>query len=626
MSNEVDPTAGRSEAPDVLVAQALAGAVRDGGRGLAGEPRRVQGMVNDVLGAEGRTRRAEVDAVVLAAEEAIPESLLANSITLDQAVESLRARGLDSDIARFAVEVWRYALGMLADDAEPPSLTNSLRTPTGSAPTDVGATVHPDAAVVAATSLDDRPVDRPDDGSSGDRRIGVLVGAGVAVLVLIAAAVLVFGRGGDGDTVALGETTAESSAVQTRPSQSTVSITSPPTTVAPTVAAPVLPTAVEFEPETESSTEYVRTWELDGGELVGTLDITNVGEADATTRVYEALPASLVASADLITSVPEHEEIELGDGPGPIGFRAVAAQDEAVDTPIVISWQLEIPAGATESVTYRIDVDADASVDDFDRWQRDREAAAETFAEIRVTPPTLDVSLSADTVVVGDTVVVTGRTDPSATASVDGAPIPVGADGGFTHEIAPTVAGDVEVVVAASSRFGVRAEATFVVVVEPAPTTTTTRATVATTSPPTGTTGPTTGTTRPPTGTTKPPVATTTTTTSPPSDTPPPPDGGTAPDFTPPPPPLSLSIVGPSTVGEPPECNPYTYSLSANFTIVNTDWSGGSYWDGQTTVSYNFSGLTPGLPTSFSVTAWAADGRSVSATKSVSVIGGTCPG
>ena len=111
---------------DVMLANALAQAVREVGRALATEPRRVQGMVSDVLGAESRTRRAEIDAVVLAAEESVPEDLLAERIDVETAMMRLRNRGLDAAVAHFAVEVWRYALGMLAADAEPPSLTNSL--------------------------------------------------------------------------------------------------------------------------------------------------------------------------------------------------------------------------------------------------------------------------------------------------------------------------------------------------------------------------------------------------------------------------------------------------------------------------------------------------------------------
>jgi hypothetical protein len=126
---------------DVMLAQALAQAVREVGRNLATDPRRVQGMVSDVLGVESRTRRAEIDAVVLAAEESVPEDLLADRIDVEAALDRLHDRGLDAGVALFAVEVWRYALGMLEDDAQPPSLSNSLES-TRPVITDPAPTTH----------------------------------------------------------------------------------------------------------------------------------------------------------------------------------------------------------------------------------------------------------------------------------------------------------------------------------------------------------------------------------------------------------------------------------------------------------------------------------------------------
>src|SRR5690606_4087687 len=77
---------------DTALAVALAAAVRSAGRRLGSEPRRVQAMVIDALGTRTRSRRAEVDASVLAAEEGVPELLAdGDSITAEL---RLRARGL----------------------------------------------------------------------------------------------------------------------------------------------------------------------------------------------------------------------------------------------------------------------------------------------------------------------------------------------------------------------------------------------------------------------------------------------------------------------------------------------------------------------------------------------------
>ena len=109
---------------DTVLALALAAAVRSVGRRLGGEPRRVQAMVIDALGTRARSRRAEIDASVLAAEEGVPE-LLANGDSVTAELR-LRERGLDADATGFAIDVWRYALGMLADQTEPPSLRHQL--------------------------------------------------------------------------------------------------------------------------------------------------------------------------------------------------------------------------------------------------------------------------------------------------------------------------------------------------------------------------------------------------------------------------------------------------------------------------------------------------------------------
>src|SRR5690606_24714691 len=76
----------------------------------------------------------------------------------EAAVRRLGERGLSPGVAAFAVEVWRYALGMLADSSEPPTLTNSLREATLSEPTvapddSVDSTEPPDDPLPSETSI-----------------------------------------------------------------------------------------------------------------------------------------------------------------------------------------------------------------------------------------------------------------------------------------------------------------------------------------------------------------------------------------------------------------------------------------------------------------------------------------
>jgi hypothetical protein len=190
---------------DAAVAEAVAQAVREAGHRVSGEPRRVQGMVNDVLGEQSRTRRAEVDAVVLAAEESVPEDLLTGRVSVDEAVDRLRGRGLDDGVALFAIDVWRYALGMLGSSSQPPTLSNSLETTsqpavTASAPdTSLGdELVWSEPAVVDTTVLPATSGgEAPETAAAGRSRPWWLIGAAAVALVAVAAALLVIITGGD---------------------------------------------------------------------------------------------------------------------------------------------------------------------------------------------------------------------------------------------------------------------------------------------------------------------------------------------------------------------------------------------------------------------------------------------
>ena len=184
---------GDSADHSVEVAQALAQVVRERGRNLAREPRQVQGMVNDVLGTESRSRRAEVDAVVIAAEESVPADLLSGRIAVVEALGRLRGRGLDDGVAMFAIDVWRYAFGMLGDNSGPPSLANSLasslqpvardRMPAGPAQHDLESQ-RPAGA--PESGADARPNLAESASDSHRTRMWWLIGLGVAAVSAVA--------------------------------------------------------------------------------------------------------------------------------------------------------------------------------------------------------------------------------------------------------------------------------------------------------------------------------------------------------------------------------------------------------------------------------------------------------
>lgn len=189
---------------DAAVAQALAEAVRRVGPELGTQPRRVRAMLTDVLGPRARDHRAEVEALVSAAEHGVPHDLAAGRG--DPA--KLWAAGIDADLARFAAEAWGYALGHTAPGAVPPTLA-ATRPGSGSAisrgqpvaaePTVMpywtpGGPPHPGRGRTDPHNTDYRHTsDYPDrrDSSGGRSRKPLWLGltaaaAAVAVIVLVA--------------------------------------------------------------------------------------------------------------------------------------------------------------------------------------------------------------------------------------------------------------------------------------------------------------------------------------------------------------------------------------------------------------------------------------------------------
>ncbi len=514
MSDQTDGFEGVDDA-DVMVARALAQAVLEGGRSLAREPRRVQGMMNDVLGAESRTRRAEVDAVVLAAEEAIPEDMLAGRIDTDEAMERLHGRGLDDGVAGFAVDVWRYALGMLAAGSEPPSLKNSLEPNvhpglTDPAPpsltdpmpdTDSAATMFPrpeitaempDGHVVAFTSAEpDLPGAR-----SGDRRTLWVIGAAAALIALLVGVLVVVNDRGDGDDVAEVVTSSVPEATtSTSPSTSTT--------------VPPGPIAVDFEPESTTIGEMQRTWTGEGEEFVGILSFENPGDAAVSGVFYEIVPTSLAATTSVITSTPEH--VVVRESVQPMGLRS--AQESEPVGGVVIGWPLSIEPGATVDVTYRVDVGTEVTDEMLEAWSNDHLVQAQLFAAERDAAPSLAITTPPGTVFTAQAIEIAGTVDATATLTFLGNPVTVNADGTWAMQ-GELPEGPHALEFVATSRYGVTTSAAVDVIVE---------LPVATTAPPApNPTNPPAPTPTTPTPTTPTPAPETTTATTAPPPPPPP--------------------------------------------------------------------------------------------------------
>ncbi|MET0458864.1 MAG: cadherin-like domain-containing protein [Ilumatobacteraceae bacterium] len=436
---------GAEDRADVLLAEALAQAVREVGPGLTTDARRVQGMVSDILGAESRMRRAEIDAVVVATEESVPADLLAGRITPQDGMRRLGERGLDGPVAHFAVDVWLYALGMLETDAEPPSLTNSLEVVTDSVTSDQddGHDAGPVVDVV-----DSGEVDRGPDGPGGGgrpspplvvpvtpagparpderrpNRVLVLAGAAVLVVVAVVGVILLLDRG---DEEVTGAPSTSASGTTDGPASTSVATTLEATT---TVAPAPLAT---FDPEAVSVGELRRTWALEGGQLVATLTFTNTTGAETTGRYVEVVPKSVAATADQVVS-----------DSAPIVFNAEP----------VLAWDLTVPAGGAVSVSYRVDVADEATAAELELWKADQIAEAAANKIVRETPPAVSIGVANDTVAGASEIDVSGTADPAATVTVNGVPVTVNTDGTWALHVADLAPGPNPVTVTATNVYG----------------------------------------------------------------------------------------------------------------------------------------------------------------------------
>ncbi|MGB6057745.1 MAG: hypothetical protein WBF71_05735 [Microthrixaceae bacterium] len=612
---------------EVLVARAVAEAVRRAGTNVVSEPRRIQGMVSDVLGAQARTRRVEIDAVVRAASEQIPERLMSKSIDVDGAVAVLSATGLDGATADFAVQVWSYALGLLEAEAEPPTLTRSIENtssrddespshsfddgavaatilpesvvvseperepvaeqeraaepervlpvesslpnhdPVTDGPTTGQLPVEDDAAATFASEDDAVDLDEPAPMPSGNKsRQPVLLGAIGAGVLVVAIGAIALWMGRDSEPTRL-----SSAAKQV---------------------------SVEFTDAATPVGTVSRTWAVDGETLVGELVVANRTDKAVSGKHYEVVPKSLVPKASAIRSEPAHQVIK--------------------DDP-VIAWDISLKPKEKSEFRYTIKVDPKTTVKQLNKWKADQLKSDKEFAAERAALPTVKVISPAGLQLTESTFTLTGATDPTSTVEIvdvkpGGRPAikpVVRPDGTWSHVISGLGLGENVLKVVATSRFGATSSVSYAVavqlpVVPPAdvkaevvtrPQDTATGKKTTTSKTPTGT-----GTVAPP-----PPVVTTTT---------------AAPK--PPPTPLRVSISGSQNWYIPPEglvCN-YTLSVNINVPWSSIRWSGGSYYNDKTSANFDTSGLNPGSAT-VTATVTSRDGQTKTASLAINLIPGT---
>ncbi|MGQ0624161.1 MAG: hypothetical protein ACT4PP_05820 [Sporichthyaceae bacterium] len=195
------------------VAGVLAEVVAEHGRERLRDPAVLRGVLNDMLGQQSSELRREVELVVRAASEGVPDSLSlpAMPATVSAATERLTSLAIDPLAARWAVATWANALGTTSlppPEFEPlpghslpgrPGVTELV----GSASSTPLATSLPSGTPLAQTVLPPRPdlPPAPAPAPAKRRRTGLLVGLGVAVLALAGGGVagVVLAGGGEDD-------------------------------------------------------------------------------------------------------------------------------------------------------------------------------------------------------------------------------------------------------------------------------------------------------------------------------------------------------------------------------------------------------------------------------------------
>jgi hypothetical protein len=395
------------------VAEAVREVVRVGGRAICDDPRRVQGMLNDLLGASARSLRAEVDAVVVAADEAVPGIVLAGG-TDEAALAVLADRGLGREAAGYAVNVWRYALGP-AGDAGPPRSTERpapiptpmpTELPPGSYPGQTPMATElpyqspyqPSPRVPSGTGHEHEVRSVDEQGGGGRRRL--LLGGVVALIALVAAAAWVtIGRGDD-------------------------------------PADPEL----AFDVELSDVGRVERRWVVeDGTHLVATLEVNNpvVSEAVSGT-LHEPLPKTLAAGDAEVSSETDYDVIDLKDGEK------------------VLAFPLEIPAGGRRTISYRVELPKDLEVGSgqLEDWQADQVATRRSLTQALNARPSLTISQSRSTVTT-PMVELSGTVTDGAIVKVKGVGAVLDGKGRWSIVVRDLKPDTNRIAVVATSRYGV---------------------------------------------------------------------------------------------------------------------------------------------------------------------------
>jgi hypothetical protein len=391
------------------------------GSAVAGDPRRMRAGLNDVLGSEARRYRAEIDAVVLAAEELGPEQLADPRLVRADALARLGERGLAGSTAQFALGAWRVALGAsgpedqvipasglpvggsLPDPITDPAIQSEPETdpvmdfgpPTNpmSAPTPPPAPAPPPVMVPGgfgpppSAPPPPPPSPAPATRPPGKRRHRLVLGVcGVVAFLLIAGAAVAvprLGDDGDGPTVVKsGSSTTTTTEAGKKPTE---------TAAVEKFATRTLPWGAHV----------ARTWTVDHGTFTGKLVFTNPGKKSITGGYREILPTSLASTGSKVSTEPKAQV--AGKAP-------------------VLVWLVKLQPGKPNTYTYTVKVKSSAGAKELKQWREDMVTAVEKQREKDKHKAGIQVLTPGNGQLVDQaTIPVKGVTDdPKAKISVNG--------------------------------------------------------------------------------------------------------------------------------------------------------------------------------------------------------------
>ncbi len=385
------------ETSETVVADALSKAVRELGTRIGEDPRRVQACLNDDLAEASRSHRAEIDAVVLAAEESVPTEMTSGSFDRPSAMQRLRERGLSDDIAMFSIDVWHHSLGLNAPGTSAPTLSSPAASTSLPDPAADGLvidisdrTVHPAAMPMTVATASDRLAP-----ARSRRTMYTVVGGVVAVGVVIALLFTVLGS--DGGTVKT-----------------------------PGPAA----TSLRFDPEKLSwGPSLTRMWIATDKGIRGDLVFKNESK-DAVSGTYvEAIPKSLATDATKIKATPTPKVLN----PDP-----------------VVEFAVKVAPSATTTISYTIATSTKVTGAQLATWRTEQAAALKEFNAPTDTtaPPVAMTSAPSGTVVGGSATDLTGSSEPGTSVDVNGSPASVNPDGTWTFHADLTPGSNVFTIIA----------------------------------------------------------------------------------------------------------------------------------------------------------------------------------